>query len=103
MVINNFNLLAMPAHSLAEYGYVQMVGKWTKSIKTKYLINLAKAVYHLPIKEVQIPGTTIRTFEIGESPRLHKVIQHKVAMIMGATGTGKSTDTHEIRIFDLIW
>ena len=75
----------------AEYGYT-MTGKLAKSMKTKSAQLGKSNIYHLPQKEVQIPGTTtIRKFEIGESPKSHKVIQHKVVMIMGATGTGKST------------
>ena len=81
----------MVCHSLAEYDYT-MAGKLAKSMKTKSDQLGESNIYHLPKKEVQIPDTTtIRKFEIGESPKSHKVIQHKVVMIMGATGTGKST------------
>ena len=71
-----------------------MAGKLAKSMKTKSDQLGESNIYHLPKKEVQIPGTTtIRKFEISESasPKSHKIIQHKVVMIMGGTGTGKST------------
>ena len=69
-----------------------MAGKLAKSMKTKSDQLGESNIYHLPKKEVQIPGTTtIRKFEMGESPKSHKIIQHKVVMIMGGTGTGKST------------
>jgi GTP-binding protein EngB required for normal cell division len=69
-----------------------MAGKLAKTMKTKSHRLGESKIYQLPQNEVQIPDTTtIRKFEIGESPKSHKVIQHKVVMIMGATGTGKST------------
>ena len=70
-----------------------MAGKLAKAMKTKCRrLSESSEIYELPRSAVQIPSTsTIRKFEIGESPKSHKVIQHKVVMVMGATGSGKST------------
>ena len=69
-----------------------MAGKLAKLMKTKSDQLGESNIYHLRQQEVEIPGTTtICKFEIGESPKSHKIIQHKVVMIMGGTGTGKST------------
>ena len=42
-------------------------------------------------KEIPVPGKRFRKVEIGECPEADKAIQHKVLMVVGATGAGKST------------
>ena len=53
---------------------------------------LDNKIFQLPQKPVEIPGAKlIRKFEIGENEQPHKFMKHKVLMVMGATGAGKST------------
>lgn len=82
----------MSLTTLQSTATMTMAGKLAKTMKTKSHQLDESNVYLLPQKEAKLPdATTVRKFEIGESPKSHKVIQHKVVMIMGATGAGKST------------
>lgn len=49
-------------------------------------------VYKLPQKVThRVPGQMICTAEIGEPPSKTEIVKHKVLMVVGATGAGKST------------
>ena len=53
---------------------------------------LDNKMFKLPQTPVQIPGATmIQKFEISENEQSHIYTKHKVLMVMGATGAGKST------------
>ena len=61
-----------------------------KAMSEKLESDDKKLIFRLPQKSVEIPGAKmIRKFEIGEPLDIY--MQHKVLMVMGATGAGKST------------
>lgn len=63
-----------------------------KEISTALRPLESKIIFQLPQKPVVIPGAKlIRKFEIGENEQSYKCMKHKVLMVMGATGAGKST------------
>ena len=63
-----------------------------KAMSEKLESDDKKLIFKLPQKSVEIPGAKmIRKFEIGQNKQPHKYMQHKVLMVMGATGAGKST------------